>query len=203
MLIAPMVFEKWKEINFLYIKKNQYLISNFGNIYSKAINRNMAPAITNGYPCVQLAMEDGSRKTFYIHRLVGMAFVPNYDPENLDEINHKNLYRADNFSENLECVSKEENIQHELMNKNHNTIQETGNKSWGDGYSTYGENNGMAKLKESQVRAMLSAVEKGLSYKDAIISAGSEPTENLRYNLSHIVRGHRWKRISKDYNLPK
>ena len=203
MLIAPMVFEKWKEINFLYIKKNQYLISNFGNIYSKAINRNMAPAITNGYPCVQLAMEDGSRKTFYIHRLVGMAFVPNYDPENLDEINHKNLYRADNFSENLEWVSKEENIQHELMNKNHNTIQETGNKSWGDGYSTYGENNGMAKLKESQVRAMLSAVEKGLSYKDAIISAGSEPTENLRYNLSHIVRGHRWKRISKDYNLPK
>ena len=67
----------------------------------------------------------------------------------------------------------------------------------------YGENNGMSKLTEKEVRAMLKSIEDGNSYTEAIISAGLEPTENLRYNLSHIARGHRWKYLQKDYNIPK
>ena len=103
----------------------------------------------------------------------------------------------------MEWVTKEENILHELANKNYNQNQLQVSKYWSDGYYTYGENNGMPKLKEVEVRIMLSAIENGASYKDAIITAGLEPTENMRYNLSHIARGLRWKHVSKEYNIPK
>ena len=203
MLIQPMIFEEWKDINFLGIKENQYLISNFGRVFSKVINRPLKPAISNGYFTVQLSLQKGGRASFYIHRLVAIAFIENSNPTLLTEVNHKNLKRYDNLSENLEWVTKEENILHELANKNHNQDQLQASKYWSDGYSTYGENNGMSKLKEAEVRIMLSAIENGASYKDAIIAAGLEPTENMRYNLSHIARGHRWKHVGKEYNIPK
>ena len=203
MLIEPMIFEEWKSIDFLGIKQNQYLISNFGRVYSNIINRVLGPAISNGYYTVQLAMEDGSRKTFYIHRLVAIAFIPNPDPQNLVEVNHKDLRRNNNFYLNLEWMTKQENIDHELENLGHSTPQIFAKKEWGDGNSTYGENNGMAKLSEADVRVMLSALENGASYKEAIIAAGYDPTYNMRYNLSHIARGHRWKHLVKEYKIPK
>lgn len=203
MLIEPLVYEEWKDIDFFDIKKDTYQISNFGNVFSKAKNGLLSPAISNGYLTVQLVTNDGSRKTFYIHRLVAMAFIENPDPNTLVEVNHKNLFRDDPFVENLEWTTKQENIYHENINKGHNVSQKSSTKEWGAGEDTYGENNGMAKLKESEVRIMLSALENGASYKEAIIAAGLKPTENMRYNLSHIARGHRWKYLSKEYNIPK
>lgn len=203
MLIEPMIFEQWKDIDFFNIKSGQYKISTFGRVYSNIINRVLQPAISNGYMTVQLAMNDGSRRSFYIHRLVAMAFIPNPNPQFFIEVNHKNLQRWDNFYENLEWVTKRDNIYHELENKGHEIHQMISNKYWGDGYSTYGENNGMAKLTEADVRIMLSALENGSSYKEAIIAAGLEPTNNMRDNLSHIARGHRWKYLQNEYKIPK
>ena len=203
MLIEPMIFEQWKEIDFYSIKPKQYLISNYGRIFSFAKNGYLSPAISNGYCTVQLATIDGGRKTFYVHRLVAKAFVYNPDPKNYTEVNHKNYIRSYNFYENLEWVTKEENIAHELANTKIINQPRHISKYWGDGGSTYGENNGMAKLTESEVRIMLSALENGASYTEAIIAAGFEPTENRRYNLSHIARGHRWKYLQKEYNIPK
>ena len=203
MLIEPLVKEEWKPIDFFNIKKNMYKISNFGDVYSYAKGGLLSPAISNGYYTVQLVLESGERKTFYIHRLVAMAFVPNPDPLNLIEVNHINLTRHDNYYENLEWLTKQENIEHELANKNRVISIKQSSGSWSDGSSTYGENNGMAKLKESEVRIMLSELEKGASYTEAIIAAGFEPTENRRYNLSHIARGHRWKHVQKDYIIPE
>lgn len=202
MLIEPIVFETWKPIDFLDIVPGLYLISNFGRIYSNSKQGYLSLALSNGYHTAQLNTIDGKRKTFYVHRLVAYAFIPNYNPDENTDVNHKNLYRDDNFSENLEWVTKQENNYHESVNRGHGIEIKKASGKWGDGSSTYGENNGMAKLKESEVRAMLLAIERGASYSEAIISAGLEPTENMRYNLSHIVRGHRWKKISKDYNIP-
>lgn len=97
MLIEPMTFEEWKDIDFDSIKPNMYKISNFGRVFSIAKNDLLSPAISNGYYTVQLNTIDGDRKTFYVHRLVAKAFIENPNPDILTDVNHKNLYRDDDF----------------------------------------------------------------------------------------------------------
>lgn len=201
-MIDPLVFEEWKYIDFWDIKPGAYKISNFGRVYSNLKNGLLSPAISNGYLTVSLAMEDGSRKTFYIHRLVGFAFVYNPNPENCVEINHINLHRNDCFAGNLEWTTKQENIDHELAHFGHGIEQEKATKSWSCGKDTYGENNGMAILTELDVRIMLGVIQDGGSYAQALSEAGIEINLANRANLSHIVRGHRWKHISCEYVIP-
>lgn len=64
---------------------------------------------TKGYS--NMAIFKGSKRKYYrVHRLMAMLFIPN--PDNKSEINHKNGNRQDNRIENLEWVTRNENIQH-------------------------------------------------------------------------------------------
>lgn len=56
------------------------------------------------------AYKTGKYKTHLVHRLVAMAFIPN--PLKLKEVNHKDGNKLNNRVENLEWVSRSQNIKH-------------------------------------------------------------------------------------------
>lgn len=58
---------------------------------------------------------DIHHKHFYVHRLVAEAFLPN--PDNLPQVNHKNLNRQDNTLQNLEWCSASQNMMHAYRTK--------------------------------------------------------------------------------------
>lgn len=62
-----------------------------------------------GYRILSLS-RDGVHDQRSVHRLVAEAFIPN--PSNLPEVNHKDGNKANNQVENLEWVTKSENMKH-------------------------------------------------------------------------------------------
>lgn len=60
-----------------------------------------------GYLRVGLT-KDGKQKKYLVHRLVAIAFLDN--PNNLPEVNHRNEIKTDNRVENLEWMSRRDNM---------------------------------------------------------------------------------------------
>ena len=60
----------------------------------------------------------GRRYNKKVHRLVAEAFIPN--PEDLPQVNHKNLVRGDNKVENLEWCTCKGNLNHTSNITGHN-----------------------------------------------------------------------------------
>ena len=111
--------EVWKEIKEY---EGVYFISNKGRIKSvdrRIPNTNgvgtrlikgkiLSTTLNNkGYKCVSLH-KNGKIKTFTIHRLVALYFIPN--PNNYSDVNHKDENKKNNKVENLEWVTHEYNM---------------------------------------------------------------------------------------------
>lgn len=94
----------WAKIN------THYSISEDGQVRN---DRNMhirKPDLhRKGYYRIQLG-----NKNYFIHRLVGKAFVPN--PDNKPQINHKDMNKLNNHYTNLEWVTNAENTDHSYLN---------------------------------------------------------------------------------------
>jgi len=87
------------------------LLTGGSSIYKEhEIKRNK---IGNQYEYVILSKNKKTRKK-YVHQLVAEAFIPN--PENKPQINHINGIKTDNRLENLEWVTRSENMQHAYRN---------------------------------------------------------------------------------------
>lgn len=91
--------EIWKDIEEY---EGLYQVSNQGRVKSLKYGKEriLKPAPnSDGYLFVVLC-KDGKTKTYFVHRLVAMAFIPN--PEGLPCINHKSCIRTENNVNNIE-----------------------------------------------------------------------------------------------------
>lgn len=93
-----------------------YQISNCGRVKSlifseKRILKNIIN--NNGYFIITLC-KNNKCKTFTIHRLVALHFIPN--PEDKPQVNHKDGDKLNNYYKNLEWCTASENVQHAWKN---------------------------------------------------------------------------------------
>ena len=136
-----MINEKWKDIEGF---EGSYQISNFGRVkslkrtieetnqYNSIFYLELEEKIKkpqmgrNGYLHVCLC-KNSKKKTFRIHRLVAKNFLKNYKEE-LD-VNHKDCNKQNNRVDNLEMVSRKENIRHAWKNNLCEKVREASKKN--------------------------------------------------------------------------
>jgi hypothetical protein len=157
------MLEVWKDIP-EYV--GLYQISNTGKI--KSFPRHGASNVekilkqskdSSGYPIICLT-KDSKRCTRAIHRILAEVFITN--PENKEEVNHIDGDKCNCILENLEWVTKKENMAHAVIN----------------GLHTRGETHSSAKLTEKAVLAIRGLYASGkYTYKNiALMFSVSAPT---------------------------
>ena len=93
--------------------EDRYSITNDGRVYSYISGRYLHKGFDkDGYALVTLS-RDNYMRTYRIHRLVAETFVDN--PDNKEEVNHKDFDRKNNWFENLEWVTSKENVYHSYL----------------------------------------------------------------------------------------
>lgn len=101
----------WKQYNRYYsVSENgEVKTSIFKNL--RLLKGTVKP---DGYKMYFLKQEEGKSKWRYAHRLVADLFL--FNPDNLPEVNHKDLNKLNNHHSNLEYCTHAFNIQHSYKN---------------------------------------------------------------------------------------
>lgn len=125
-----------KDKDTLEILKNGYKILEDGGIFNLENKKIHENTTEKGYKNCRIKV-NGKGKTFLVHRLVAIWFIPN--PQNKPEVNHKNGVKNDNRLSNLEWATPHENRIHAFSNGLH---------------SAKGQKNPFSKLKDEDIIAI-------------------------------------------------
>lgn len=164
--------QTWKEVAGF----PDYEVSDEGNVRSfKTYHRKVWPIILKqsfsyGYTVVNLS-RDGKQSVKKVHSLVAAAFLSPMPIPGMD-VNHKDSNRGNPRLENLEWMTRKENLRHGVEAGNHN----------------HGDRNGNAKLTNQQVQELLLLRVSGSSCKD--LAARFNVTAK---SVRRIVSGARYK----------
>ena len=90
--------EQWQDITGY---EGRYRVSSYGRVASRFKVLQCGKG-NHGFNTITL-LKDGKRRTFLVHRLVAIAFIPNVN--GYTDVDHKNFDKTDNRIENLEWVS--------------------------------------------------------------------------------------------------
>ena len=165
-------------------KQTGYFVTNIGEIYDR--NRVPIKQYTNsgGYKTCWLRGINENKKwstPILVHRMVAQAFIPN--PDNKEEINHRNCDTTFNWVGNLEWVTHDENIKY----------------SDHLGHRVCGIQHKNAKCTEEQIHQVCKLLEKDTMAMNDISRVTGVPLRTI----THIRFGNGWSHISSQYNIPK
>jgi hypothetical protein len=161
---------------------DEYLVSNYGRVYnctkgffiSQYTNR-------NGYRSAKL---NGHNKL--VHRLELQAFEEIEDPENYD-VNHKNGYKEFNWFDNLEWMTRSENVQH----------------GFDTGLSKKGEDHPNSKYTEDQIHFICKCLHDGLTGEDVCNILNITDRPKIHKLIYKLRKGEAWRHVTKNYNIAK
>ena len=164
-----------KKITCKNIKKNLYLITPNGEIWSNYLKSFMQPKTDkDGYLIIGLRTEENKQKMFRIHQLVMLTYgeLPSenlFDPT----INHIDGNKINNNISNLEWIDRKTNTSIRFD-------------------KPIGEKNHFSKLKESQVLEIIDL----LSNTNLSLSQIAKKYNVSKSAISSIKRGTTWKHIN-------
>lgn len=170
---AKQLKEEWKSIEGF---EGVYEVSNLGRVKRSKTQKILKQAERGKYLCVDLSRNNIS-KTFSVHRLVALAFIPLI--KGLDQVNHIDGNKFNNHYSNLEWCNPSTNKLHSFR--------------IGTTLPTSGERNGRSKLKESQVIEIIKLLDSGIPSGQIAI----------RYHVAHqtisdIKNNKRWSYLKKE-----
>lgn len=97
--------------NKVIIGNENYSVSDKGVVTNIKTARILKQDTSRRYPSVRLGKYGGVHS---VHRLVALAFIPN--PNNKEQVNHKDGCKTNNSIDNLEWMTREENKYHAQQN---------------------------------------------------------------------------------------
>lgn len=101
---------EWNTID----KNSKYEITKNGDVRNSKTGKVLPGSITNsGYRTVHIDHYDNPE---FIHRLVAETFIPNDDPIHKTDVNHKDGNKLNNSVDNLEWISRSDNVKHAYAN---------------------------------------------------------------------------------------
>lgn len=209
--------EEFKFIQMEDIIHEKYFITSFGRIFT-SYGRELfpeeyyPPKKNNVYLRIELSCSGYiKRRKFFVHRLVGNAFIPKTQDDinnNRDLINHK--YNKDgrcNFSWNLEWVNDSENTLHGLyFNEPYDeymfNFEIIMNRRNFINYDQYGDNNPNSRISEYQAHLICYGYTVyGYSPRECAIYAWMEGNDKDVILVNSIINGYSWTKVSSQYGI--
>ena len=105
-LIEDLDGEEWKPID----RRGKYYISNRGRVKNFQGKRTrLLKPYSNQRGYLRVDIRDGHRRTYLVHQLVALSFIPNDNPIEKDTVDHIDMDKTNNRVENLRWLSRADN----------------------------------------------------------------------------------------------